>query len=51
MLRYLISLTVIDFRNCGGITVVGFNEEINSLMKKLKARKGHGVEVSGCKQV
>ena len=29
-----------------GLLVVGFEKEINSLLRKMESRKGHGVEVS-----
>lgn len=33
-----------------GLLVVSFEKDINSLLSKIKARKGHGVKVSGGKE-
>ena len=37
----------VKFSNCLGLPVLGFEKEISFLLRKLEAKKGHGVKVSG----
>ena len=40
----------VEFSNCLGILVLDFEKEINSLLRKLEAKKGCGVKVLGGRQ-
>ncbi|RVX20387.1 AP-2 complex subunit alpha-1 [Vitis vinifera] len=40
----------VELSNCLGILVLGFEKEINSLLRKLEAKKGCGVKASGGRQ-
>ncbi|RVW17850.1 Protein FAM91A1 [Vitis vinifera] len=41
----------VNFSNCVGMLVVGFEKEISSILGKLESIKGHGVKILGRKRI
>lgn len=41
----------VNFSNCVGMLVVGFEKEISSILRKLESIKGHGVKILGRKRI
>ena len=37
----------VEFSTCLGLPILGVEKEINSLLRKLEAKKGRGVKLSG----